>query len=481
MEKTDNFIVSIDPSSEVEIAKYTLMDEKKLNEIITESNEAFNAWSSIELIDRVKFLEIFSKNLEYKKEEVSLLITTEMGKPISQSKAEVSKCVSLCNYYIENAEVILKDEIYLETSEGFYHRIFKPLGSILGIMPWNFPFWQVLRFCIPNILLGNIVLIKHASNVTGSNLLISELFQSSMKQFKAHLKSNKTKPWKKIENINNIYFPLIIKSQKTEFIIQNKVVKGVTLTGSEKAGSSVASLAGKYLKKSLLELGGSDPYLVLKDADIELAVNKTIESRLINSGQSCIGAKRIIVVSECVERFTNLLLLKLKNYACGDPKNEDTNIGPLAKKEFKDQLILQVEKSIELGAKIKLGDSYKNNKSLAIDPIVLIDVKPDMPAFDEEIFGPVFSIIKAENTEKAIELANHSSFGLGAAVFSSNIKSAKQIAKHKLNCGMCFINDYVKSDPRVPFGGVNNSGYGRELSAEGMLEFSNLKIVFTPK
>lgn len=480
---TNNVVRSVDPYTENEIATYQLMSSFDIDNQIKKSQIAFQYWKKFTYEKRILLINLFKTKLINDLDTAAQLITSEMGKPISQSRLELKKCISLCEYYIENIGEFLKPNTFLETDLGDYSRYILPIGGVLGIMPWNFPFWQVMRFCIPNLLLGNVVLLKHASNVSGCNLYIENLFKEALKDFKNFLYSEKnlSNNIEDLDNINNVYFSLIIKPEQVEHIIKNNFIQGVSLTGSEKAGASVASIAGKYLKKSLLELGGSDPYIVLDDADLDLAASKIVESRMINSGQSCIGAKRVIGDKKIISQLSDLILFKIKKYNIGDPKDIKTMVGPLAKKDFKDLLSTQVSRSVDMGAQLISTQKLQSNKSFFVSPLVLTKVRPGMPVFEDETFGPLISIIEAQNTEDAIDLANKSKYGLGAAIFSMDIKKAQGIAQNKISSGMCAINDFVKSDPRLPFGGVKLSGYGRELSKEGLLEFCNLKVIFNAK
>ena len=335
---------------------------------------------------------------------------------------------------------------------------YQPIGIVLAVMPWNFPFWQVFRFAAPNLMAGNAGLLKHSSNVSGCALAIEEVF--SLAGFP-----------------ENLFRTLLIGSSKVEAVINNPLVKAVTLTGSTPAGKAVAAAAGNALKKTVLELGGSDPYVILEDADIEMAVKSCVTARLINGGQSCIAAKRFIVVESVYDKFVNLFVEVTKSKTMGDPKDEKIDVGPQARLELRDELHQQVVKSIEMGAELRLGCYIPEGDGAFYPPSVLTGVKKGMPAYDEELFGPVGAIIKVKDEEEAINTANDTIFGLGAAVFTGNAERGEYIAKHRLEAGCCFVNDFVKSDPRLPFGGIKESGYGRELSPFGIKEFVNIKTV----
>jgi succinate-semialdehyde dehydrogenase/glutarate-semialdehyde dehydrogenase len=381
-----------------------------------------------------------------------------MGKPIVQSRAEVEKCAWVCEFYADNAEKFLADEIIkTEATKSFVS--FQPLGVILAIMPWNFPFWQVFRFAVPNLMAGNAGLLKHASNVSGCALAIEDVFR-------------------KAGFPKNLFRSLLVKSNNVKEIISNPKVQAVTLTGSVPAGKSVASLAGSLIKKTVLELGGSDPYVILEDADLEKAAMSCVTSRLLNAGQSCIAAKRFIIVESVYDEFEKLYLEIMSKKKMGDPLDEKNDLGPQASFQLRDELHEQVLKSVGQGARLILGGKIPEIDGAYYPPTILTNVKPGMAAFDEELFGPVAALIKAKDEEDAINLANKSVFGLGASVFTRDLKRGEHIAKEKLNAGCCFVNDFVKSDPRLPFGGIKESGYGRELSLFGIREFVNIKSVY---
>ena len=336
---------------------------------------------------------------------------------------------------------------------------YQPLGVVLAIMPWNFPFWQVFRFAAPNLMTGNAGILKHASNVSGCALAIESVF-------------------KEAGFPKNLFRTIIYPSKKTEGVIKHNLIKAVTITGSVPAGKSVAKAAGSVLKKTVLELGGSDPYVILEDADLNEAASTCVNARLINGGQSCIAAKRFIIVEKVYDKFEELFLSVMKNKKMGDPMNEINDVGPQASTELRDELHHQVEKSIEIGAALLLGGKIPSGKGAYYPPTILKNVKKGMPAYDEELFGPVAALIKVKDEAEAIEVANDSIFGLGAAVFTKDLKKGEKLAAKKLNAGCCFVNALVKSDPRLPFGGIKESGYGRELSPFGIKEFVNIKTVY---
>jgi len=451
-----NPLLSINPSTGLKIRSYNQHSNVEIENILNSSCEAQKKWQNTDLKFRLACLEQLSEILSDSKREYSLLMAEEMGKPFKQGIGEIEKCIWLCNYYVENSVKYLDDK-KIKTGGQKSFVTFKPLGLILGIMPWNFPFWQVFRFAVPSIIVGNGAILKHASNVQGCAFSIESSFSRS--GFPKHL----------FQNIS-------ISGKNVSKVIKSSKISAVTLTGSTPAGRSVAETAGKELKKTVLELGGSDPYVILEDAEIEKSVDSCISGRILNTGQSCISAKRLIVVESIHDQFLSFLEQKLSKKIMGDPK-DDVDIGPMVSIEAREEVHQQVLKSIEDGANLKIGGEIPKIPG-AFYPITLLsNVKPGVVAFDEEIFGPVFAVIKAKDENHAIDLANDSPFGLGAAVFTKNINKGKEIAKNRLNAGLCFVNDFVKSDPRLPFGGIKQSGYGRELSIYGIMEFVNIKTV----
>ncbi|MBX2974999.1 MAG: NAD-dependent succinate-semialdehyde dehydrogenase [Ignavibacteriaceae bacterium] len=449
---------SINPFNNELLREYNEHTTEEIIEIIDLTHQAYlvNLKSSFE--ERSEKMLTAAELLRSQREELSILMTQEMGKPIIQSRAEVDKCAWVCEYYAKNAADFLSDEI-VETDATKSFITYNSIGIVLAVMPWNFPFWQVFRFAAPNIMAGNAGLLKHASNVSGCALAIEKIFEEAGFE-------------------KNLFRTILASSSKVKAVIENPKIKAVTLTGSTPAGKSIASTAGNVLKKTVLELGGSDPYVILKDADLEQTVNACVIARLINGGQSCIAGKRFIVVEEIYDDFVSLFCEVMKSKKMGDPMNEVNDLGPQAKTELRDELHRQVLKSIEMGAQKLLGGFIPDHAGAFYPPTILTDVRPGMPAYDEELFGPVASVIKAIDQEDAIRIANDTPFGLGAAVFSQNLALAESIAKNNINAGSCFINTFVKSDPRLPFGGINESGYGRELSPFGIKEFVNIKTVF---
>lgn len=430
----------------------------EVNNIIDLTADAFEKWKETSFSHRSNLMMKAAQVLKAKREEYSELMTLEMGKPISQSKAEVEKCAWVCEYYADNTEKFLKDElIQTDASKSFV--TYQPLGTVLAVMPWNFPFWQVFRFAAPGLMAGNAGILKHASNVSGCALAIEEVFREAGFP-------------------ENIFKTILVPSSQMEAVIKNEKIKAVTLTGSVPAGKAVAKTAGSVLKKTVMELGGSDPYIILEDADLEMASETCVNARLINAGQSCIAAKRFIVVEKVYDEFEKLFVAKMKIKKMGNPFDESNHIGPQASVLLRDELHQQVVKSVELGAKLLLGGEIPETVGAWYPPTVLSNVKKGMPAYDEELFGPVAAIIKVKDENQAIEFANDSIFGLGAAVFTRDNERGEKIAAEKLQAGCCFVNAFVKSDPRLPFGGIKESGYGRELSSFGIREFVNIKTVY---
>ena len=452
-------LISINPENGSLVGTYPEHTSKEINKIISDVNSSFNYWKEIELKERCQYFRHLSITLQSRKDEFARIMALEMGKPISQGKAEIDKSAWVCDYYADNASDFLSiKEVKTDASESYI--TFQPLGAVLAIMPWNFPFWQVFRFAAPAMIAGNVSILKHSSNVQGCADAIEGLFlEASFPE--------------------NVFRNLTISSQKVDEVIKNPMVKAITLTGSTPAGKAVAKKAGSVLKKTVLELGGSDPYLILKDADLGKASNACLKGRLLNTGQSCIAAKRFIVEESVKSDFEKMVVDKIKKEVIGDPFNSKTTIGPMVSIDARNELIRQVEASINAGARLLYKSLIPLVKNSAYHPVILLtDVLPGMPAFDEELFGPVASIISAKDKASALTLANQTSFGLGAAVFTSDIEEGRRIAESELEAGAAFVNDFVRSDPRLPFGGVKESGYGNELSSYGILEFVNIKTIY---
>jgi len=449
---------SVNPANNQIIESYNEQTADQLRDIIFLCDNAYKDWKETSFSYRSGLMRNAAKILRENSEKYSALMTMEMGKPILQSRAEVEKCAWVCEYYASNAEQFLTDQ-FIETDASKSFVSYQPLGVILAVMPWNFPFWQVFRFAAPNLIAGNTGLLKHSSNVSGCALAIEEVF--NLAGFP-----------------ENVFRTLLVSSKNVKNVISDPRVMAVTLTGSVPAGKSVASLAGSLIKKTVMELGGSDPYIILEDADLEKAAASCVNSRLINAGQSCIAAKRFIIVDKVYREFEQLFLQFMSQKKMGNPFDENNHLGPQASIQLRDELHQQVLMSIEQGAELILGGKIPGIEGAYYPPTILKNVKPGMTAFDEELFGPVAALVPAKNENDAIELANKSIFGLGAAVFTKDIDRGEKIAKERLNAGCCFVNDFVKSDPRLPFGGIKESGYGRELSPFGIKEFVNIKSVY---
>jgi len=442
-------IKSINPYNATIIAEYPVLSDTELEQKIQNAHAAYKKWrvSSFEI--RSQLLISVANLLHEQMHELAELCTLEMGKPISQGYAEIEKCAWLCEFYAEKAEEMLKPE--MSPTEATWSGVqYQALGAILGIMPWNFPFWQALRFAIPAIAAGNSVLLKHASNVSGCALAMEKLLEEAGAE-------------------NGLFSALMVPSSKVEAIIAHPTVRGVSFTGSDSVGSIVASQAGKYLKPCVLELGGSNPFVVLEDARLDFAIAGILAGRFQNNGQSCIAAKRILIQDTVFEYCFEQLESKIRNMKHGNPLEPEMEIGPLAKPEFAEELYLQMKASETAGARIVCGGRVE---SAFFTPALMIDVKPGMPVFDEETFGPLLAISTFKTLDEAIELSNNSRYGLGMAVFTSNPEQIESKLP-EIEQGSVFINNIVKSDPRLPFGGIKDSGYGRELGRDGLLSFSN--------
>lgn len=450
-------IQTINPATGKLEKTYEAFSTDKINSLIDAADIEFKKWKNVSFADKKILMNNAAKVLRTKKDLLGKIITAEMGKPIKQAIAEVEKCAWVCEYYAENAESILQKEIInTDASESYVQ--FDPLGIVLAVMPWNFPFWQVFRFAAPALMAGNVALLKHASNVPMCSIEIENVFTEAGFP-------------------KNVFTNLLIESSQVKTILENPKVKAATLTGSEYAGSMVAQTCGKQLKKTVLELGGSDPFIVLEDADLSVAVKTAVVARIINNGQSCIAAKRFIVVEKVYDKFSEMFIEEMKKLKVDDPMNFETDLGPIAREDLLYELEHQVKKSVESGAKILIGGKRIPREGFYFEPTIIADVTQQMPAYHEEIFGPVATLIQAKDENDAIRIANDSEFGLGASIWSGNIQKAKLLAT-QIESGSVFINGMVKSDPRLPFGGIKKSGYGRELSHYGIKEFVNIKTVW---
>ena len=448
---------SINPFNNTLLREYPEMNNQEILEIIEKNFVAFQQWSAASFSQRKEKMMLAAQILHNRKKEFSELITREMGKRIAESEQEIDKCAWVCEHYASNAEKMLSDEI-LESDASKSMASFQPIGPVLAIMPWNFPFWQVFRFAAPALMAGNAALLKHASNVQGCALAIESIFEEAGFP-------------------ENLFKVLVISSGAIESVIANDKVRAVTITGSEEAGRQVASTAGKYLKKSVLELGGSDAFIVCGDADLDSAAKNAAGSRMICSGQSCIAAKRFIVVKELADEFISKMRQRFEALKPGDPLNESTNFAPLAKPDLVDAIEKLVRESVIMGAKVIIGGQRIKSDGNFFEPTLLTNITPDMPVFKEETFGPVAAVISVEDEMEAVWMANNSKFGLGASVWTNDPLKARALAA-EIESGGVFINGIVKSDPRLPFGGIKNSGYGRELSSYGIKEFVNIKTIW---
>jgi len=447
---------TINPTTGKPMQTYDELTPDSAAAVNVKANEAWLSWRGTSFAMRAALMKKAATMLRERNRELALLMADEMGKPLAQGNAEVEKCAWACDYYADNAEQHLAPDVVRTESHKSYVA-FEPLGVVLAIMPWNFPFWQVYRFAAPALMAGNVAILKHASNVPGCALAIERLFQEA--GFPA-----------------DAFRTLLIGSKHVQAVIEHPLVRAVTLTGSTPAGKAVAAQAGSVLKKTVLELGGSDPYLVLEDADLEAAVMTSVNSRLINAGQSCIAAKRFIDARPVIDEFTTRFVALMNSKTVGDPLAEGTEVGPQARHDLRDALHQQVRSSIERGASLLLGGEIPPGDGAFYPPTVLTKVKPGMPAYDEELFGPVAAIIEAQDEDDAVRIANDSIFGLGAAVFTRDLARGERVAR-RLEAGATFVNALVASDPRLPFGGIKESGYGRELGPYGIREFVNVKTV----
>ena len=449
-------IASLNPTTGKQTKVFTPHDEKEIEARLRRAEEAFQHHRSSPFAQRAQIMMAAASLLDAERERFSRIITEEMGKLVRASSEEVEKCARGCRFYAENAERFLEDEV-AQTQAGSSFVRYQPMGIVLAIMPWNFPFWQVFRFAAPALMAGNVGLLKHAANVPQCALAIEEIFERAGFE-------------------KGVFQVLLIEAEQTESVIKDRRVKAVTLTGSDRAGSAVASLAGRELKKSVLELGGSDPFIVTPSADFTAAVATAIKARTINSGQSCIAAKRFLIADSIYDKFLEEFVDGMRRLKIGDPFDEATELGPLATEQIRAGVHDQVQKSIGAGARLLTGGNRIDGPGFFYEPTVLADIPKKSPAYREEVFGPVASVFRVRNNEEAIAIANDTPFGLGASVWT-NDPQEQQLFVAELDVGMVFINGMVASDPRLPFGGVKRSGFGRELSAVGIREFMNLKTV----
>ena len=449
-------IQTLNPATGQVVKTFNALTTEEIDDKLDAALRAAASWRLAPVRERTSVLRRAGELLEERKAEYGRMMTLEMGKTLKSATEEAAKCAMACRYYADNAERFLADQVVDAKDERSYVA-FQPIGVVLAVMPWNFPFWQVIRFAAPAIAAGNVGLLKHSSNVPQCALALEQLFIDAGAP-------------------GGVFQTLLIGSDAVPAILADDRVAAATLTGSEGAGSSVASNAGKAIKKTVLELGGSDPFIVMPSADFDKAVETAVNARTINNGQSCIAAKRFIVHEAIADRFTERFVTRVNALVVGDPMDETTNIGPLAMQQIRDDLDDQVKRSVEKGATIAAGGKPREGQGWYYEPTVLTNVSPDSPAFREETFGPLAAIIRARDLDHAIELANDSRFGLGAAAWTRDEAEIERFARD-IESGQVFINGMVASDPRFPFGGVKKSGYGRELGAFGMHEFVNIKTV----
>lgn len=449
---------AINPTTGAPLDPHVELTAPELGRAIVASQKAFIGWRAVPLSDRADRLRAAARILRARAESFAELMAREMGKPVVQGRAEVEKCAWVCEYYADHGAAMLAEEpVVTEASRSYV--AYRPLGLVFAVMPWNYPFWQVFRFAAPALMGGNGALLKHAPNVPGCALAIDSVFREA--GFPAGL-----------------FRTLLIPVALAKSVIRHRHVAAVTLTGSTGAGRAVAKEAGARLKKCVLELGGSDPYLILEDADLDEAVEACATSRLLNSGQSCIAAKRFLVFPGVRAEFERRLVARMGRAVMGDPLGEATTVGPQARADLRDTLHGQVERSVAAGARLLLGGAVPRGPGFFYPPTVLTDVKKGMPAYAEELFGPVAAIIPCKDVKAAIRVANDTAFGLGAAIFTANAARGERIAVDELEAGALFVNAFVRSDPRLPFGGIKASGHGRELARHGLLEFQNTKTVY---
>lgn len=454
----EHLLISTNPATGAQIATYEIDGEEKVGKAIKQAQKAFESWRTLSLKDRGTVLKNIAQELRKQKQQLAELATREMGKPIKQAITEVEKCANTFDFYAKEGPKFLMDEI-VETDAKKSYVSFQPLGIVFAIMPWNFPYWQVFRAMGPALMAGNTMLLKHASNVSGCAVAIEQVIKDAGAP-------------------KALFQTLLVPSGRVEAIIKDPTISAITFTGSTSAGSKVASVAAAHIKKQVLELGGSDAYIIMEDADMQLAVKTSVDGRLVNSGQSCVAAKRFIAVKSIRKEFEQKMVEAMKAATFGNPMDEANKIGPMARHDLRDQLHEQVQQSIAKGAKLLCCGYIPEGDGAYYPPTVLTNVKKGMPAYDEELFGPVAAIIEAKDEKDALRLANDSIYGLGAGIFSKNRKRAEQLAAKELQAGNCFVNAFVHSDARLPFGGVKQSGYGRELSQYGIREFTNIKTVF---
>ena len=457
-QRLGDMLTTINPATGEELDRYPLMTNREFEAAIEKCHEAFLDWRHEAPEKRAEIIKKIGEGLKAKKSELSKLMTDEMGKLVKQGEAEIDLCVGICDWTAENGPKELKNEERELPNGGKGVITYSPVGVIYGIQPWNFPSYQVVRCAIANLMAGNGVLLKHAESVTGSALMLAEIFEDAGLP-------------------KNLFTVLRISHDQSDKVIEHKLVRGVTLTGSSGAGKIVAKKAGEQLKKTVLELGSNDAYIVLEDADMKQAVKQCVTGRVFNNGETCVAAKRFIVVDAVYDQFRDAFVEAMKNVKMGDPSKNEGDIGPMAREDLRDDLHEQVEKSVKNGAKILCGGEKPDQKGWWYPATVLDEVKPGQPAYDDELFGPVASLIRAKDEDDAMRIANDSRFGLGGGIFTKDKDKAVELAEKYFDTGMVFINGFGLAQPNMPFGGVKDSGYGREHGGFGMKEFVNAKAI----
>jgi succinate-semialdehyde dehydrogenase / glutarate-semialdehyde dehydrogenase len=450
-------IQSVNPFNNNVIRQFHEATDKDIQAALNLSEEGFRHWRQVPLQERSELMMAAAQVMEDDLEHYAHLMTLEMGKTLREARAEIEKCAACCRFYAQHGEEFIKDRP-LKVPQGKAYIAYEPLGPVLAIMPWNFPFWQVIRFAAPNLMAGNVGLLKHASSVPQVSMALEEIFQ-------------------KAGFPQGVFISLLLGNKNTEKLIAHPTIRAVTLTGSEKAGSSVAARAGKFIKKTVLELGGSDPFVVLEDADLDKAAEWAVKSRMVNNGQSCIAAKRFIVLDRVYDDFIEKFRKGMEALKIGDPQDDAMDHGPMAREDLAEGLLEQVQKSLKKGATLVTGGDRPNTEGAFFNPTILADIPKNAPAFKEELFGPVASVFRAMDEEEAIELANSSIYGLGGSVWTRDLDKGQALAR-QIDSGAVYVNKMMASDPAVPFGGIKMSGYGRELSDLGMHEFLNQKTIW---
>ncbi len=451
------YMESINPATEELLGRFPVFSPAQVDRALEEVHQAFLSWRGYSFEERAVLMQQAAEHLRASKKRLAGLITNEMGKPITQAEAEIEKCAWNCDFFAESAERFLADQDHPSSATESYVA-FDPLGPVLAIMPWNFPFWQLFRFAAPALMAGNTVVMKHASNVPQCALAIEEVFRASGFP-------------------RGVLRTVLVSGQMAQEMIADRRIAAVTLTGSTAAGRQVGAAAGRAAKKAVLELGGSDPFIVLEDAHLEQAAQTAAQGRNQNAGQSCVAAKRFIVVEPVFEEFLRRFVEAVADMEVGDPADRTTQVGPLARRDLVEALDRQVRDSVSMGAKVALGGRPLNRKGFFYQPTILTEVGREMPVCREETFGPVAAVIRVRDADEAIRVANDSTYGLGAALWTRDLDRARRLAR-EIEAGSVFVNGLVSSDPRLPFGGVKESGYGRELSEFGIREFTNIKTIW---